>query len=225
VQYILITPAYSKSIAINLLFLNMNTLSESELTAEISILSSSFICIIQKCNSVEQAQQLQKKQRELHPKANHHCLAYRLGFDASHEFATDDGEPSGTAGIPMLNVFRRNSLTNCAAVVIRYFGGTKLGKKGLIDAYREAVEAALHGTELKQLEKRCRFSLNYPYENSGELSKILHGFPHTIEKEAFLEQVHVTISVPESYAESLQQRLIALHHKNVQVSEPEFYYS
>lgn len=202
----------------------MNTIVDSEILAEISILSSSFICIIQKCNSVEEAQQLQKKQRELHPKANHHCLAYRLGFDASQEFATDDGEPSGTAGIPMLNVFRRNELTNCATVVIRYFGGTKLGKKGLIDAYRESVEAALAKTTLKTLEKMAEFTLNYPYEWSSDVQKVLHVLKATISNETFKEFVSLEFLIPVHQLDIVTNRFKPLEYKGITLSEPKIHY-
>ena len=81
--------------------------------------------------------------KSLHPKARHHCFAYKLGIDENNFRANDDGEPSGTAGKPILNTLHSFELTDALAVVVRYFGGTLLGVPGLINAYKEATKEGL----------------------------------------------------------------------------------
>lgn len=104
----------------------MNTLADSpENPYKTCVLSSEFLCYLQKVDTIQQAHSFLKQLRIEHPKANHHCMAYRIGAESVQEFASDDGEPSGTAGLPMLNVLKRKELTQIVAVVVRYFGGTK----------------------------------------------------------------------------------------------------
>ena len=81
--------------------------------------------------------------RKIHPKATHHCFAYRLGIDKNNFRANDDGEPNGTAGKPILGQLDSFGITNCLVVVVRYFGGTKLGVSGLIEAYKETAKQTL----------------------------------------------------------------------------------
>lgn len=198
----------------------MNTIGQTDcLKTSLTILSSEFICYLSSCTSIDEAQFLQKKLREEHPKANHHCLAYRVRPESVQEFASDDGEPSGTAGLPMLNVFKRKDLVNICAVVVRYFGGTKLGKKGLIDAYREAVELGLSSCEMHQLEKRMRFTVQFPYDVSSEIQRIIHGFSLRVESESFKENVVFTLSVADEHAFQIESRFLALVHHKVECSE------
>jgi uncharacterized YigZ family protein len=98
-----------------------------------------------------------------HFKATHHCYAYRLGIDGKNYRANDDGEPSGTAGRPILGQIDSFGLTNVLIVVVRYYGGTKLGTSGLINAYREAARAALSNAEKieKIIESQLECSLAY----------------------------------------------------------------
>jgi uncharacterized YigZ family protein len=202
----------------------MNSIQKATL-ATISILSSEFIAQIEPCFSVQDAQLFQKSARETHPKANHHCFAYRIGSESIQEFASDDGEPGGTAGIPMLNVLKRNDLTNCCVIVTRYFGGTKLGKKGLIDAYRESVEKALENCKINPIEKRTRFKISYDYEQTSSIQKLIHTFSITIEQELFNEKVILLASINANSKVDLISRLESLAHIGVIVDDIEDYYS
>ena len=203
----------------------MNSIS-SEQTFTISILSSEFIGQVYPCLSVFEAHQLQKIARELHPKANHHCLAYRIGAESVQEFASDDGEPGGTAGIPMLNVLKRNDLTNCCAIVIRYFGGTKLGKKGLIDAYRELIEKVLEICTINPIEKRIRFKLTYDYGLTSQIQKLFHSHSSlTIENESFEDKVLINASLKSEHSKDLIERLESFEHQGVTLEDVEEYFS
>lgn len=106
--------------------------------------------------------------------ATHHCYAYRLGSDGATTFTNDDGEPAHTAGTPILAAIRSANFTNTLVVVVRYFGGTKLGVRGLIEAYREAAEDALSHASKQEIIPRIAFTLEYPYERTTEINKILH---------------------------------------------------
>lgn len=101
--------------------------------------------------------------RKLHPKARHHCYAYRLGLDQNNFRANDDGEPSGTAGRPILGQIDSFGLTYVIVVVIRYFGGTLLGTSGLINAYRESTALALQEADIvnRTVEEIYRLSFDY----------------------------------------------------------------
>ncbi len=114
--------------------------------------------------------------RELHPKAVHHCYAYRLGLDRSHFRANDDGEPSGTAGKPILNTLYAHDFTNILVVVVRYFGGTLLGVPGLINAYKTATEEALKEAEIVTKHVKDVYRLVYPYEQMNEVMKVIKSF-------------------------------------------------
>lgn len=108
-----------------------------------------------------------------HPKANHHCWAMRWSTDRSVFRLNDDGEPSGTAGRPVLNTLLSRNLTNIAVVVVRYFGGTLLGVPGLINAYRTAAELALN--ECKVVEKTINdvYTLSFEYQQMNDVMKLI----------------------------------------------------
>ncbi|AYQ36464.1 YigZ family protein [Runella sp. SP2] len=113
---------------------------------------------------------------ELHPKAVHHCYAYRLGLDRTQFRANDDGEPSGSAGKPILNTIYAHDLTNVLVVVVRYFGGTLLGVPGLINAYKVATDDALKVAKVVTLHVRDVYTLVYPYEQMNDVMKVIKAF-------------------------------------------------
>ena len=109
---------------------------------------SKFIAYAYPVDSESDWQERLAEVRQLHPKARHWCYAYRLGTDGNNFRANDDGEPSGTAGKPILGRIDSFELVNVMVVVVRYFGGTLLGASGLIHAYKEATADALKGAEI-----------------------------------------------------------------------------
>lgn len=102
----------------------------------------------------EEVKQILDELRQKYPDATHHCYAYRLGFEGENYRANDDGEPNGTAGLPIYNQLLSRELTYCLVVSVRYFGGIKLGVSGLIKAYKESAELTLDEAEIKIIEKR-----------------------------------------------------------------------
>lgn len=133
--------------------------------------------------------------RELHPKANHHCYAYRLGLDRTNFRANDDGEPSGSAGKPILNTVYAHDLTNLLVVVVRYFGGTLLGVPGLINAYKAATEEALAQAQIVTKHVRDVYTLTYPYEQMNEVMKVIKFFDLTPQKQQFDNECSLQIEI------------------------------
>jgi uncharacterized YigZ family protein len=113
--------------------------------------------------------------RGQHPKAVHHCYAYRLGLDRNNYRANDDGEPGGTAGRPILNVLYSRELTNVLVVVVRYFGGTLLGVPGLINAYKMATIAALSEAVVTEQTVNETYQVRYPFGQMNEAYRVETG--------------------------------------------------
>lgn len=144
---------------------------------EIEIRKSRFICTIERVVTEEAARDVIARLKKEHWQANHNCSAYILGPRGEAQRSSDDGEPSGTAGMPMLEVLRRQRLTDIVAVVTRYFGGTLLGAGGLIRAYGGAVSATL-GT-LQIVERRILqvVAVEVPHAEAGRLLNALIASP------------------------------------------------
>ena len=139
---------------------------------EIVIEKSRFICTLKKVNSEAEAQEFIKAIKKEFWDATHNCSAYIV--DEMAQRSSDDGEPSGTAGLPMLEVLRKNKLTNTAAVVTRYFGGIKLGAGGLVRAYTNSVAEAVKATGIAQKVLVSRFSFMYDLNDVGKILNILY---------------------------------------------------
>ena len=139
---------------------------------EIVIEKSRFICTLKKVNSEAEAQEFIKAIKKEFWDATHNCSAYIV--DEMVQRSSDDGEPSGTAGLPMLEVLRKNKLTNTAAVVTRYFGGIKLGAGGLVRAYTNSVAEAVRATGIAQKVLVSRFSFMYDLNDVGKILNILY---------------------------------------------------
>ncbi|MES2274689.1 MAG: YigZ family protein [Bacteroidota bacterium] len=142
-----------------------------------------------------------------HPKANHHCWAMRLSPDRSVFRVNDDGEPSGTAGRPILNVLLSKNLTNILVVVVRYFGGTLLGVPGLINAYKSATEMAL--TEAKVLEQTVKdiYTISFDYLQMNEVMKIVKDDQLTVLHQAFDNNCSITIAIRKMQVNQVLGRL------------------
>lgn len=111
--------------------------------------------------------------RNVHPKATHHCYAYRLGLDKNTYRMNDDGEPNGTAGKPILGQIDSIGVTNCLVVIVRYFGGTKLGVSGLIAAYKESSKLVLSETKIIEQRILNYYKLQSAYENLNIVYRII----------------------------------------------------
>lgn len=133
-----------------------------------------------------------------HFKARHHCYAWRLGMDEHHFRANDDGEPSGTAGRPILAQIDARQLTNTLVVVVRYFGGVLLGTSGLINAYREAAHEALQAAQIKEVVLYDEVTFDCAYARLPDLQQQAHTLEMAILKEEFSEKALVVIGIRKS---------------------------
>jgi uncharacterized YigZ family protein len=148
--------------------------------------------------------------KKIHPKARHHCYAFRLGESGNQTRANDDGEPSGTAGKPILGQLVKRDLTFTLVVVVRYFGGTKLGVAGLINAYREAALDALTPAKTKTLLIGDRYTLITDYSTSAQLIDEAKKLEIEFIDQQFTEKVTTKLFVPRLDATS---RIIQLMNK------------
>ena len=147
-------------------------------------------------NEIAIASHLQALKKE-HPKANHHCYAWRLGFDLNLFRANDDGEPSGTAGKPILGQIDSKLLTNTLVVVVRYFGGTLLGTSGLIHAYRDSARLTLEECQILTQVISSQFNLTVDYALMNDLIDALKKCKVIILSQAYTDrQATLLVSVP-----------------------------
>lgn len=139
-----------------------------------------------------------EKLKAQHPKATHHCYAWKLGTDGNAYRVNDDGEPSGSAGRPIMGQIESVGLTFSLVVVIRYYGGTKLGVSGLINAYRSAAKIALEKAEVIQSETFSRVELVIAYSDMNDWMQFLKGNDFIIEVQEFGQVAELCIQVPDS---------------------------
>ena len=130
---------------------------------ELIINKSRFIGYAAPCETEEQALSFLREIREEHRNATHHCYAYVIGENASIIRYSDNGEPCGTAGLPILDVMRNKGIVNCCIVVVRYFGGVLLGTGGLVRAYTQSSQAAVSSAGIARMEMTCDVLCELPY--------------------------------------------------------------
>ena len=186
---------------------------------EIEIKRSRFIAHAIPLNHTSELQQLQAQLQLEHNKASHHCLAYILGGPQQPRAAgsSDDGEPTGTAGKPMLNVLLQQKIGDVGVVVTRYFGGTKLGAGGLIRAYGQAVAELIKVLPLEGVETRLELVVDYPYNMEPQIQRLLSQSSIAVVDESFGESVTKQLSILESDYAQVKASLEGLAHLGVVV--------
>lgn len=142
-----------------------------------------------------------------HPKATHHCFAYRLGWDGNNFRVSDDGEPSGTAGRPILGQIDSKELANTLVIVVRYFGGTLLGVPGLIHAYRSAAALVLQMTPLIQLPVEKIFVIRFDYTQMNDVMTLVKQYNCRVLQQEIQLFCSITLAVPKNRLEELNYRL------------------
>lgn len=168
---------------------------------------SKFLAFVHHVDSVDEAMTIVKQYRKKYYDARHCCYAYVLGSDRADFRANDDGEPSSTAGKPILGQLNRLELTDVLVVVIRYYGGVNLGTGGLIVAYRTATEDALSKAviEEKFVEERITYRFTYPMINA--VMRVVKETGARIVSQSFDNDCEIVLSIRQSLAEGLQARL------------------
>ncbi|MBC1521846.1 YigZ family protein [Listeria aquatica] len=164
---------------------------------EINVQKSRFICTIARAYSEEEAQSFIAKIKKEYWNATHNCSAYLIGDRSEFQKASDDGEPIGTAGIPMLEVLKKKNLQNIVVLVTRYFGGTKLGAGGLIRAYGSAVSEACHEIGIVERILATLVSFTVSYSQLGKFENALAQKNYSIADKQFTDVVTLSVFVDE----------------------------
>ncbi|WP_288816126.1 YigZ family protein [uncultured Varibaculum sp.] len=188
--------------------------------SEIEIKRSRFIASLARTDSEEAAREFIAQIRREFPDARHHCTAFLIHQDTGPDTArsSDDGEPAGTAGGPMLNVLTESGLTNLTCVVTRYFGGTKLGTGGLVRAYSGAVQAVLEDAQTVRIVTQPSYQLHLPISEAGKIEAKLTQNGYQILDRDFTEEASLQFTAPlettqsqiESYLSSISGREITV---------------
>jgi uncharacterized YigZ family protein len=184
-----------------------NTIGQPS-TAEFKDRGSKFIAYafpIETTDDFKKQLQILKKE---HPKAVHHCFAYRIGTDGNNFRSSDDGEPSGTAGKPILGQIDSKDLTDVAVIVVRYWGGTLLGVPGLINAYKMAASMAFQVTPIVQKQVELKYSIEFDYTQMNEVMMVLKQFNCTVIAQEMQLFCMIKAGIPKN---RLQEVLYKLH--------------
>ena len=169
--------------------------------------SSKFLAYAWPVRSEEEIRTHLEALRKRYYDATHHCYAWRLGADGASWRANDDGEPSGTAGKPILGQLLSREVTDCLVVVVRYFGGTKLGVPGLIAAYKEATAAVLDAAEIVEQTVDRRIRVDFPYVAMNEIMRVVKEEKPAVLRQAFDNLCTMEFAIRESRAEQLIGKL------------------
>jgi uncharacterized YigZ family protein len=165
---------------------------------------SLFIGLTFPVSSVDEFKEKLAAVKKEHPKAAHHCFAYRIGLDNNLYRASDDGEPSGTAGKPILGQIDSRGLTNILLVVVRYFGGTLLGVPGLINAYKTTATLALQVTRQVQKPILIPYSLQFDYTRMNDVMRSIRQFDCQVYRQESQLFCQLEIGVPQSRQEEFK---------------------
>ena len=180
---------------------------EQTAVAEYKDRGSKFIAHASPVSNANDFKALLLNLKKEHPKATHYCFAYRIGTDGNNFRVSDDGEPSGTAGKPILGQLDSRSLTNTLVVVVRYFGGTLLGVPGLINAYKSAAALVLQLTPVTQKQVEARYHLRFPYMQVNEVMQMLKLYQCTVLKKDLQLFSEMEIGIPLQSVEEFLHRL------------------
>ncbi|WP_332029848.1 IMPACT family protein [Kaistella sp.] len=148
-----------------------------------------------------------EKIREEHPKATHHCYAYRLGIKGENYRANDDGEPSGSAGLPIYNQLLAHEITNVLVIVVRYYGGTKLGVSGLVKTYKESAKITLEEAEIVKKELESEIEISFGFSQQNQIFTLLSKFDGRILDFLSDEKCIITAKIKTSIKENISEQL------------------
>ena len=174
---------------------------------EIIINKSRFIGYAAPCSSENEALSFLQNIRDEHKTATHHCYAYIIGENCGIMRYSDDGEPGGTAGLPIMDVMRTKSIVNCCIVVVRYFGGTLLGTGGLVRAYTQSAQAALAASGIVRMEKTSFYLCTLPYSAWDRFRYAADHLPVKLANIEYGSSICFRLALRSSESESLLPRL------------------
>ncbi|MDG1961869.1 MAG: YigZ family protein [Flavobacteriaceae bacterium] len=178
---------------------------------------SKFFAYAYPVKTIEQVQEVLDHIKSLHPSAGHHCFAYQLGEGYEQYRVSDDGEPNHSAGTPIYGQIQSLELTNCLVVVVRYFGGTKLGVSGLVHAYKTSAAQALEHTDIIEQYITRRVVISFQYEEIGVLMRYLKTQDHRITEQHLGTPCTLTLEVRLDAMEELKIRLAQWHRMTCKI--------
>ena len=187
--------------------------------AQEEIKKSRFICHAKRVYSEEEARDFIAAIKKEHYKATHNCSAFIVGEKSEIKRTSDDGEPSGTAGVPMLGVMENHQLTNVCFVVTRYFGGIKLGAGGLIRAYAGSVALAIKEIGLIEIKEQAGLRLKISYSQYQNFDNFLKAEDLIEFDTEFTDLVATTIYIDKQEKEPLEQKLVEFFNGKIQIDD------
>ncbi|WP_164668073.1 YigZ family protein [Virgibacillus doumboii] len=192
---------------------------KKEAVGQLIIQKSRFIGYVCRVETEEAAQAFIQQIKKKHHDATHNCSAYMIGENNQIQKANDDGEPSGTAGVPILEVLKKQDLKDTVVVVTRYFGGIKLGAGGLIRAYGSTTTEAIKAAGVVERRLMQGFSVVVDYPLLGKLENALRNSDHVLETINYLENVEYIVYVRDGQEQEFHDWIINLTSDQVTISE------
>jgi uncharacterized YigZ family protein len=178
--------------------------------AEFKDRGSNFFAFAYPAKDIDSCKKILAQLKKEHGKAVHHCLAYRLGVDGSTFRVSDDGEPAGSAGRPILGQIDSKGLTNVLVVVVRYFGGTLLGIPGLINAYKTATALALQLSPIIKKPIEIAYELNFDYHQMNEVMMLVKQYNCSVVEQTAQLFIQLQIGIPKNRLDEVLEKLGAL---------------
>lgn len=203
--------------------INKNILKEEyktildEYSNEIEIKKSRFIASIKRCNSEEESIKFIEKIKNKYNDATHNCSAYINGPKKNTQRYNDDGEPQGTAGIPMLEVLKKEDLTNLCVVVTRYYGGKKLGASGLIRAYGGSVTDVLEKSEVVELKNFYKIKMNFDYTFLGKIDNYFETEDVFVKSRDYLEKIENILYIDVKRFEKIKSDMLNITSGDIEI--------
>jgi uncharacterized YigZ family protein len=173
---------------------------------------SKFIGFAYPVNNEKELKTALEKIKAEHPKATHHCYAFRIGLNGENYRANDDGEPSGSAGLPIYNQLLANEITNILVVVVRYYGGTKLGVSGLVKAYKESAKITLEETNIITKELETEIEIKFNFNQQNVIFTLLSKFDAKVLNFDANENCILIASLKLAQKESISEKLSEMQH-------------
>ena len=167
---------------------------------------SKFLAFAEPCRTSEQAKEIVTRYKKEYFDARHVCWAYMLGAERTDFRSNDDGEPSGTAGKPILGQINSFNLTDLCVIVVRYFGGIKLGTSGLIEAYRTAAQEALNAATIEEKIIEETITIHFQYPLMGDVMRIVKEENATVLSQDFVEDCRLTLSLRKNQMPKMRSR-------------------
>lgn len=188
-------------------------------TVQEEIKKSKFICHVKRVSSEEETRDFINAIKKEHYKATHNCSAFIIGEHSDIKRTSDDGEPSGTAGVPMLGVLENHHITNSCVVVTRYFGGIKLGAGGLIRAYAGSVAQAVREIGLVEIKEQVVLGITLSYSQYQEFANFLKDNKLVEQDPMFTDRVATTIFVDKEDTRSITAALVEFYNGKILIED------